>query len=106
MEKKKKKAKSKTAIIKNLREERDRYYRILKQRYNEICFRDIEIEKMKRILPVKFYKITFTVNDKLGSPRRSTQLVSSYNAEMAIDGLKKALSDPETFELIDIECRV
>lgn len=101
---KKKKRKSFTAQIRELKESRDDYYNKLWKKNRELWALEKEIDDLRALLPLKYYKINFKIKSNDGYVVPVEVVTSSYSAEMAIEKVKKGKTYPDTFELLEIKC--
>lgn len=98
-----KKKQSQASKIKNLRIRLNKCesdYNLMWERWSDTSY---ELNQLRKLIPIKFYKITFKI--KFNNERVLTheEIVESYTPKLAIEKAKENKTYPKTFELIDIK---
>lgn len=101
--KNKKKPKSLSAKLKDMKKERDGWHKRWRSIWDDNRKLYSELRELKSLLPVKYYKIEFKMKANTGGIYTYTENHESYTAEGAIQKLKENKTYPDTFELIDIK---
>jgi len=101
--KKKKKSKSLSRKLKEIKNNRDEWrysYLMLKEEYSKL---NLKINELRKLVPLKYYKIEFKMKSKSGDVISKVECHEGYTYQHAIDRLKINKIYPDSFELINIE---
>jgi poly(3-hydroxyalkanoate) synthetase len=104
MEKKKRKVKSMTSVIKELKQRNKNLDQVAYDRYWKIDRLEKRIRELELLIPKKYYRISFEAMSKDNTiMKKGETIVSDYLPEWAINNLKKSAYHPNTFKLTGIE---
>lgn len=101
---KKKKKVSHTEQLRKLRKDRDDWREWCHENSHKLHKAEMKIIELERMLPVKFYKITFkmlAIDDK--TTVEYTEIIESYSVPLAIEKLKRDKKHPKTFKMVDLK---
>lgn len=106
IEKLKIKIKSLNKEIRFLKERNNNQYNYISSIEQSIDFYKDKYDDLKKLVPLKYYKIKYKSMCKDGMKRSFEETIEAHSPELSIKELKKNIIHPQCFELLDISVLV
>ncbi len=103
MEKKKRKKKSMSSQIKELKKEIDRLRELLTKRWDVNYELERKLDKVRKVFPEKYFKVKFKIKSNSGHVVELEEIKESFSLNLAIEDIKLNKTHPNTFELVDVK---